>query len=164
MDEQGERIPLTIAGADPETGEVTIIFQIVGKTTMLLNAMEEGQSLQDFAGPLGRPSEIEGESVCIIGGGVGCAIALPTARAFHDAGKQVTAITGFRNQDLVILEDEFRQASDDFHLMSDDGTAGEKGLVTDKLEEHWWTLTKPPAATGRTWISSSVSGKKPAGF
>ncbi|WP_289221310.1 FAD-binding oxidoreductase, partial [Faecalibaculum rodentium] len=86
VDEAGERIPLTIAGADPETGEVTIIFQVVGKTTMLLNAMDEGQQLQDFAGPLGRPSEIEGDSVCIIGGGVGCAIALPTARAFHDEG------------------------------------------------------------------------------
>ncbi|OLU45722.1 sulfide/dihydroorotate dehydrogenase-like FAD/NAD-binding protein [Faecalibaculum rodentium] len=134
VDEAGERIPLTIAGADPETGEVTIIFQVVGKTTMLLNAMDEGQQLQDFAGPLGRPSEIEGDSVCIIGGGVGCAIALPTARAFHDEGKRVTAITGFRNRDLVILEDEFRAASDEFHLMSDDGTAGEKGLVTDKLE------------------------------
>ncbi len=133
VDEAGERIPLTIAGADPETGEVTIIFQVVGKTTMLLNAMDEGQQLQDFAGPLGRPSEIEGDSVCIIGGGVGCAIALPTARAFHDEGKRVTA-TGFRNRDLVILEDEFRAASDEFHLMSDDGTAGEKGLVTDKLE------------------------------
>lgn len=135
VDENGERIPLTIADADPETGEVTIIFQIVGKTTMLLGAMEEGDSLQDFAGPLGKPSEIEGENVCVIGGGVGCAIALPTAKAFHEAGSHVTSITGFRNRDLVILEDEFKNVSDDYYLMSDDGSAGEKGLVTTKLEE-----------------------------
>lgn len=135
VDENGERIPLTIADADPKTGEVTIIFQIVGKTTMLLNELNEGDSLADFVGPLGNPSEIEGENVCIIGGGVGCAIALPTAKAFHEAGKKVTSITGFRNQDLVILQDEFNKYSDASYLMSDDGSAGEKGLVTNKLEE-----------------------------
>lgn len=135
VDENGERIPLTIADSDAEKGTVTIIFQIVGGTTMLLNAKEAGNSLADFVGPLGRPSEIEGENVCIIGGGVGCAIAYPTAKAFHKAGKRVTSITGFRNKDLVILEDDFKDVSDDYFLMSDDGTAGEKGLVTNKLEE-----------------------------
>lgn len=135
VDENGERIPLTIADSDAEKGTVTIIFQIVGGTTMQLNAKEAGDSLTDFVGPLGRPSEIEGESVCIIGGGVGCAIAYPTAKAFHKAGKHVTSITGFRNKDLVILEDDFKEVSDSYYLMSDDGTAGEKGLVTNKLEE-----------------------------
>jgi ferredoxin--NADP+ reductase len=134
-DADGERIPLTIAGSDKEKGTVTIIFQVVGATTIQLNALEAGDSLHDFVGPLGRPSEIEGENVCIIGGGVGCAIAYPTAKAFHDAGKNVTTIVGFRNKDLVILEDEFRDASDNFYLMSDDGSYGEKGLVTNKLEE-----------------------------
>lgn len=135
VDEEGERIPLTIADANPETGEVTIIYQIVGKTTMALNEKEEGDSLHDFVGPLGQPSEIEGEKVCVIGGGVGCAIAYPTAKAFHQAGSDVTTIVGFRNQDLVILEDEFKDVSDSYYLMSDDGSVGEKGLVTNKLEE-----------------------------
>lgn len=133
--ENGERIPLTIADSCPETGEVTIIFQVVGKTTMLLNAMQEGDCLVDFVGPLGNPTEIEGKKVCIIGGGVGCAIAYPTAKAFHEAGADVTTIVGFRNKDLVILEDEFKDVSDSYYLMSDDGTAGEKGLVTNKLED-----------------------------
>jgi ferredoxin--NADP+ reductase len=133
--QEGERIPLTIADSDAEKGTVTIIFQIVGKTTMLLNALNEGEELVDFVGPLGTPSEIEGENVCIIGGGVGCAIAYPTAKAFHKAGAKVTSITGFRNKDLVILEDDFKEVSDAYYLMSDDGTAGEKGLVTNKLEE-----------------------------
>ncbi|WP_304744068.1 sulfide/dihydroorotate dehydrogenase-like FAD/NAD-binding protein, partial [Dubosiella newyorkensis] len=135
VDEQGERIPLTIADADPETGEVSIIYQIVGKTTMALNQKQEGEALQDFVGPLGQPSEIEGERVCVIGGGVGCAIAYPTAKAFHHAGSEVSTIVGFRNQDLVILEDEFKEVSDHYYLMSDDGSVGEKGLVTNKLEE-----------------------------
>ena len=121
VDEQGERIPLTIADADPETGEVSIIYQIVGKTTMALNQKQEGEALQDFVGPLGQPSEIEGERVCVIGGGVGCAIAYPTAKAFHHAGSEVSTIVGFRNQDLVILEDEFKEVSDHYYLMSDDG-------------------------------------------
>ncbi len=133
--EDGERIPLTIADSDPKKGTVTIIFQIVGKTTMLLNALEEGDELVDFAGPLGQPSEIEGEKVCVIGGGVGCAIAYPTAKAFFRAGSDVTTIAGFRSKDLVILEDEFKEVSDHYYLMSDDGSAGEKGLVTNKLEE-----------------------------
>lgn len=134
-DQDGERVPFTIAAADPEKGTVTIIYQVVGASTRKLMALEEGDELADFAGPLGRPSEIEGENVVIIGGGVGCAIALPTAKAFHDAGKNVTTIVGFRNKDLVILEDEFKAVSDTYYLMSDDGSVGEKGLVTAKLKE-----------------------------
>lgn len=135
VDEDGERVPFTIADADPEKGTVTVIYQIVGATTKKLAALEEGDELADFAGPLGKPSEIEGDNVVVIGGGVGCAIALPTAKAFHEAGKHVDTIAGFRNQDLVILEDEFKNVSDNYYLMSDDGSAGEKGLVTQKLEE-----------------------------
>lgn len=134
-DEDGERVPFTIANADPEKGTVTVIYQIVGATTRRLAEFEEGDELADFVGPLGRPSEIEGENVVVIGGGVGCAIALPTAKAFHEAGKHVDTIAGFRNKDLVILEDEFKEVSDHYYLMSDDGSAGEKGLVTSKLEE-----------------------------
>lgn len=134
--EHGERIPLTIADHDEEKGTVTIIFQIVGKTTMLLNAKNEGDTIADFVGPLGKPSVIEsGKNVCVIGGGVGCAIAYPTAKAFHEAGSKVTSIVGFRNKDLVILEDDFKACSDAYHLMSDDGSVGQKGLVTNKLEE-----------------------------
>lgn len=135
VDENGERVPFTIAAADPEKGTATIIYQVVGASTRKLMELEEGDFLADFAGPLGKPSEIEGENVVVIGGGVGCAIALPTAKAFHDAGKHVDTIAGFRNKDLVILEDEFRDYSDHYYLMSDDGSAGEKGLVTAKLEE-----------------------------
>lgn len=132
---QGERIPLTIADSDPQKGTVTIIFQTVGETTMLLNALDEGDSLEDFVGPLGKPSVIDGtKKVCIIGGGVGCAIAYPTAKAFHEAGAQVTTIVGFRNKDLVILEKEFKEVSDHYYLMSDDGSVGDKGVVTNKLE------------------------------
>lgn len=135
VDEDGERVPFTIADANPEEGTVTIIYQVVGASTRKLMALNEGDYLADFAGPLGRPSEIEGENVVIIGGGVGCAIALPTAKAFHQAGKHVDTIVGFRNKDLVILEDEFKAVSDHYYLMSDDGSVGEKGLVTQKLEE-----------------------------
>ena len=134
--EDGERIPLTIADSDAQTGEVTIIFQIVGATTMILNHMNEGDCLHDFVGPLGKPSEIDGnKKVCVIGGGVGCAIAYPTAKAFAAAGADVTTIVGFRNKDLVILEDEFKSVSDHYYLMSDDGSVGEQGVVTKKLEE-----------------------------
>lgn len=134
--EQGERLPLTIADSNPEKGTVTIIFQVVGETTMLLNALNEGDCLEDFAGPLGKPSLIDGnKKVCIIGGGVGCAIAYPTAKAFHEAGADVTTIVGFRSKDLVILEEEFKKVSDAYYLMSDDGSVGEKGLVTNKLED-----------------------------
>ena len=135
-DAQGERIPLTVAGTNPEEGTVTIIFQVVGETTMRLNALKEGDCLTDFVGPLGRPTEVEGfKKVAVVGGGVGCAIALPVAKSLHDHGCEVHSIVGFRNKDLVILEDEFKAASDRYVLMSDDGTAGEKGLVTDALRK-----------------------------
>ncbi len=136
VDEDGERIPLTVAGCDQEKGTVTIIFQIVGATTEKLNHKSEGESIEDFVGPLGMPTEIEGlKKVCVIGGGVGCAIALPVARALHEQGAEVTAIAGFRNKDLVILEDEFKACSDRFIMMTDDGSYGEKGTVTVPLKE-----------------------------
>ncbi len=136
VDEMGERIPLTIADYDREKGTITIIFQVVGKTTILLNQLEEGGYILDFVGPLGRPSEVEGfKKVCVIGGGVGCAIAYPTAKALHENGCEVTTITGFRNKDLVILEEEFKQVSDHAYLVSDDGSTGTKGLVTNVLED-----------------------------
>ncbi len=134
--EDGERIPLTIADFNREAGTVTIIFQIVGRTTKLLNNLQVGDSILDFVGPLGKPSEIEGfKHVCVIGGGVGCAIAYPTAKGLHENGTKVTTITGFRNKDLVILEDDFKNVSDNYYLVSDDGSAGKKGLVTNQLEE-----------------------------
>lgn len=135
-DENGERIPLTIADFDRKGGTVTIIFQIVGATTEKLNHFEEGQSLHDFVGPLGRATETEGlKKVAVVGGGVGCAIAYPVAKKLHELGCEVHTIAGFRNKELVILEDEFRAASSKFVLMSDDGSAGEKGLVTDALRK-----------------------------
>lgn len=134
-DEQAERIPLTIADYDRTNGTITIIFQIVGAATYKLNQLNVGDTIHDFVGPLGRASEIEGlKKVCVIGGGVGCAIAYPIAKALHEQGSEVTAIAGFRTQDLVILEDEFRAVSD-FKLVSDDGSVGEKGLVTDVLRK-----------------------------
>ena len=133
--EDGERIPLTIADFDREQGTVTIIFQIVGATTELLNHLEEGDSLHDFVGPLGRPSEVEGlKKVAVVGGGVGCAIAYPIAKKLHQLGAEVHAIVGFRSKDLVILEEEFKAASDKLVVMTDDGSYGEKGLVTNALE------------------------------
>ena len=136
VDEEGERIPLTVAGTNPAQGTVKVIFQIVGATTMLLGQKQEGESIQDFAGPLGTPTETEGiGSVCVVGGGVGCAIALPVAEEFHRLGAKVTSIVGFRNQDLVILEDEFRACSDEFVLMTDDGSYGRHGNVTVPLKE-----------------------------
>ena len=136
VDGDGERIPLTVAGCDQEKGTVTIIFQIVGATTEKLNHKNEGESIEDFVGPLGMPTEIEGlKKVCVIGGGVGCAIALPVARALHEQGAEVTAIAGFRNKDLVILEDEFKACSDRFIMMTDDGSYSEKGTVTVPLKE-----------------------------
>ncbi len=134
VDDAGERIPLTIADYDADAGSVTIIFQIVGATTEKLNHLNEGDCLHDFVGPLGRATETEGKKkVAVVGGGVGCAIALPVAKKFHAQGAEVHAIIGFRNKDLVILEDEFRAVSDRLFLMSDDGSCGEKGLVTDAL-------------------------------
>ena len=134
--EDSERIPLTVAGYDREKGTVDIIFQIVGGTTMELNSLEAGQSVHDFVGPLGRATEVEGlKKVCVVGGGVGCAIALPIAQALHEQGTKVTGVVGFRNKDLVILEDEFRACCDEFIIMTDDGSYGEKGVVTAPLEQ-----------------------------
>ncbi len=134
--EDGERIPLTIAGYDREAGTVDIIFQIVGGTTMELNALNEGDFLPDFVGPLGKASEVEGfKKVAVVGGGVGCAIALPVAQALHANGCEVHSIVGFRTKDLVILEDEFNACSSKVCMMTDDGSYGTKGLVTNALEE-----------------------------
>ncbi len=136
VDAEGERIPLTVAGYDREKGTVKIIFQIVGATTMALNEKEEGESITDFAGPLGVPTEIEGLSkVLIVGGGVGCAIALPIAEALHAAGCEVTSVIGFRNKDLLILEDEFRAASKELFVMTDDGSYGRQGNVCVPIDE-----------------------------
>ncbi|MDD6312845.1 MAG: sulfide/dihydroorotate dehydrogenase-like FAD/NAD-binding protein [Firmicutes bacterium] len=134
-EENGERIPLTIAGYDRDAGSVEIIFQIVGATTMKLGTLNEGDCIPDFVGPLGRETEIDGlKKVAVVGGGVGCAIALPVARALHEAGAEVHSIVGFRTRDLVILEDDFRAVSEKFEMMTDDGSYGKKGLVTDALK------------------------------
>ena len=133
--EEGERIPLTISDFDPEAGTVTIVYQVVGGTTLLLDSLQPGDSLPTFVGPLGRPSHIEGfQNAAVIGGGLGCAIALPTAAALHRGGCRVTAIAGFRSAQQVILAQEMAASSDRFLLCSDDGTAGEQGFVTGALE------------------------------
>ena len=131
-----ERIPLTIAGSDRQAGTVDIIFQIVGGTTMELNTLKEGDCVHDFVGPLGRATDTEGlKKVCVVGGGVGCAIALPVARKLHEQGCVVHSIIGFRSKDLLILEDEFTACSDTLRVMTDDGSYGSKGVVTAALEE-----------------------------
>ena len=136
VDEDGERIPLTVAGYDREGGTVKIIFQIVGSTTEKLNRKEAGEYIQDFAGPLGMPTKTDGiKDVCIVGGGVGCAIALPVAQKFRELGCNVTSIIGFRNKDLLILEDEFRACSDELFVMTDDGSYGREGNVCVPLNE-----------------------------
>ncbi len=136
VDADGERIPLTIADYDREAGWVSIIFQIVGATTEKLNHLEEGDFIHDFVGPLGKPTETDGlKKVAVVGGGVGCAIAYPVAKKMHEKGINVTSIVGFRNKDLVILEDEFKACSDKFVMMTDDGSYGTKGLVTNALED-----------------------------
>ena len=136
VDENGERIPITIHDFDREKGTVTIIVQTIGATTEKLRHKAEGENIQDFVGPLGRPTETEGKKkVCVVGGGVGCAIAYPVLKKFHDCGAEVHAVVGFKNKDLVILEDKFRAASSVLKLMTDDGSYGEKGLVTDALKE-----------------------------
>ncbi len=136
VDEEGERIPLTVAGTDREKGTVKIIFQTVGSTTMRLDHKAEGDSIQDFAGPLGIPSNLEGlRKVCIVGGGVGCAIAMPIAQALHEQGAEVTSVIGFRSKDIVILEEEFAACSDRLILMTDDGSQGRHGNVTVPLKE-----------------------------
>lgn len=136
VDEEGERIPLTVAGYDREKGTVKIIFQIVGATTEKMNHKEEGEFIQDFAGPLGVATHVEGlKKVCIVGGGVGCAIALPITQKLHEMGCEVTSIIGFRSKDLLILEDEFKAASDNLVVMTDDGSYGRQGNVCIPLEE-----------------------------
>ena len=135
-DSDGERIPLTVAGYDRDAGWVKIIFQIVGATTMSLDKKEEGEYISDFVGPLGCPTRTEGiNKVCIVGGGVGCAIALPVAQEFHKLGAKVHTIVGFRNKDLLILEEEFKACSDKLTVMTDDGSYGRKGVVTEPLNE-----------------------------
>lgn len=136
VDGDGERIPLTIAGCDRAAGTVRIIFQIVGATTMLLNNKNAGEYIEDFVGPLGCATLTAGlKKVCIIGGGVGCAIALPIAQKLHEEGAKVHSIIGFRNKDLIILENEFRDCSDKLTVMTDDGSNGNKGMVTLPLKE-----------------------------
>ena len=135
VDEDGERIPLTVAGVNKENGTVKIIFQVVGGTTKKLSYKEAGEYIQDFVGPLGVATHLDGlKKVCIVGGGVGCAIAMPIAEALHKNGAHVTSIIGFRNKDLLILEDEFKACSDTLHVMTDDGSYGEHGNVTAPLK------------------------------
>ena len=137
VNEYGERIPLTIADYDREGGTVDIIFQKVGKTTLLLDTLEEGDAILDFIGPLGKASELEGyQYAAVIGGGAGCAIAYPQAKALHALGAKVDMIAGFRSQDIIILEDEMKAASDNLYLMTDDGSNGHKGFVTDALRQN----------------------------
>lgn len=136
VNEDSERIPLTIADFDRQEGSITIIYQIVGATTRALDALNEGDCLQDFVGPLGTPSHVEGlKKVAVVGGGVGCAIAYPVAKKLHNNGAVVHSIVGFRNKDLVILEKEFTDVSDKLVVKTDDGSYGTKGLVTDALKE-----------------------------
>ena len=136
IDELGERVPLTIAGYDRVKGTVTIIFQKVGFSTNALGNLNEGDFIRDFVGPLGKPTHVEGiKRVCVVGGGVGCAIALPSAAAFREAGAEVDVIAGFRSKDIVILEEEFRAVADNMYLMTDDGSCGEQGFVTAKLQQ-----------------------------
>ena len=136
VDENGERIPITIHDYDREKGTVTIIVQTVGATTEKLSHKQQGECLHDFVGPLGKPTETEGKKkVCVVGGGVGCAIAYPVLKKFHDCGAEVHAVVGFKNKDVVILEDKFKSASDVMKLVTDDGSYGEKGLVTDALKQ-----------------------------
>jgi len=133
--DKGERIPLTVADYDAQKGTVTIIYQIVGATTKRLDQLQVGDSLADFVGPLGRPTQTDGKKrVAVVGGGVGCAIALPVAKAFAQKGTVVDSVVGFRNRDLVILEEEFKAVSNGYYLMTDDGSAGQKGLVTQALQ------------------------------
>lgn len=136
VDEEGERIPLTVAGYDREAGTVRIIFQIVGATTEKLNQKQAGEYISDFVGPLGKETKLDGlKKVCIVGGGVGCAIALPIAQALHEMGADVTSVIGFRSGNLLILEDEFRDASTRLVVMTDDGSYGRQGNVCVPLNE-----------------------------
>lgn len=136
VSEDGERIPLTVAGCDEKEGTVKIIFQIVGATTLRLGALNEGECIHDFVGPLGTATDLKGlKKACIVGGGVGCAIALPIAKALHDKGCEVVSIVGFRTKSLLILENEFKEVSNSLYVMTDDGSYGEKGNVSQKLSQ-----------------------------
>ena len=136
IDEQGERVPLTVADYDREKGTITLIVQMVGRTTKMLGAMEAGEYLLDVVGPLGIPTHLEGlKNVCVIGGGVGCAIAYPQAKALHKMGANVDVIIGFRSKDIVILEDEMKAVASNLYVMTDDGSYGEHGFVTVKLQQ-----------------------------
>ncbi|MBQ9974705.1 MAG: sulfide/dihydroorotate dehydrogenase-like FAD/NAD-binding protein [Oscillospiraceae bacterium] len=136
VDEQGERIPLTVCMADPVTGVVTVVFQKIGGTTLALDRLERGDRLHDFVGPLGRATEVEQLGrVAVLGGGLGCAIALPVAKALTQAGNRVDLIGGFKTRDIIILEQEMAQACTDLHICTDDGSCGYHGFVTGKLEE-----------------------------
>ncbi len=136
IDAEGERIPLTVAGVDKQNGSVRIIFQIVGATTFKLNQKQEGEYIEDFVGPLGKATNTDGiKKACVIGGGVGCAIALPVVKKLKEQGAEVHSIVGFRNKDLVILEDEFKADSEKLTIMTDDGSYGEKGVVTTPLKQ-----------------------------
>lgn len=135
VDEFGERVPITMAASNKETGTITLIFQAVGRSTMLLSQFEVGESIADIAGPLGNPTEVEGrKKVCVVGGGTGNALAYPVACGFKAAGAEVDMVAGFKNKDLIVLEDEFKAAVDNFYLVTDDGSAGEKGFTTEKLK------------------------------
>ena len=136
VDEYGERVPLTIADYNRELGTVSIMFQPVGRSTMMLAELNEGDSISDFVGPLGKPTKTDGlKRVAVVGGGVGCAIAYPVAKAMHEKGVEVDMIAGFRSRDIVMLEDEMRAASTNLYITTDDGSYGEKGFTTDKLKE-----------------------------
>ena len=136
VDEKSERVPLTIAGYDREKGTVAIIFQKVGLSTEMLGSLNEGDYIQDFVGPLGKPTDVEGKKrVCVVGGGVGCAIAYPQAKKLHEMGAEVDLIAGFRNKDIIILEDEMKNACTNLHIVTDDGSNGRKALVTQVLKE-----------------------------
>jgi len=135
-DEYAERIPLTMAGHDEKKGTITIVFQAVGQSTMLMAQLEEGDAFEDVVGPLGKPTETEGiKRVCVVGGGTGNALAYPIATGMHDAGIEVDMVMGFKNKDLVFLEDEFRAGVDNLYITTDDGSYGEKGFTTDKLKQ-----------------------------
>ena len=135
-DEYGERIPLTMAGHDSEKGTIDIIYAAIGRTTMLLDQFEEGDALADVVGPLGKPTHMEGlKKVAVVGGGTGNALAYPLATGMHNEGIEVDMIAGFKNKDMVILEDEFRAGTDNLYITTDDGSYGEKGFTTDKLRE-----------------------------
>ena len=136
VDEFGERVPITMAASNKEKGTITLIFQAVGRSTMLLSQLNEGEYIADMVGPLGNPTEVEGRKhVCVVGGGTGNALAYPVAMGFKAAGVKVDMVAGFKNKDLVVLEDEFREGVDNFYLVSDDGSTGEKAFTTDKLKE-----------------------------